>query len=245
MLARGQGETTLAERAFASIPDDWERLLIVQEEPDSGWRALAKKHHVRVEVVPFKNFATSKNAGLDAVRTDWVFVLDWDETLTFGLRDEIQDILKAPEYNGYYVPRANKVLGAVVRHGGWYPDHQLKLFRPSLGRYVGEVHELIKTTEELGYLRQDLQHDNIRSLEQYHAKIDHYTNFEAEILFKAGRRPTALYLIGKPIREFFSQYVWRRGYRDGVRGLIVAGMSAYYRFLAGAKLWEKLYSKEK
>jgi glycosyltransferase involved in cell wall biosynthesis len=242
MLAQGFGETTLADRAFSSVPKEWKRILVLEGEPDAAWSMLVKKHQVQVEIVPFFNFAAAKNAGLDLVKTDWVFVLDSDEMLTPEIVDEIATATQETTWNAYYVPRQNTVLGKVVHYGGWYPDYQLRLFRPSIGRYVGEVHELIQTDVPIGYLKHDLQHDNIRSITQWHTKIDRYTSFEADILAQSCQRATVLYLIGTSVREFLKRYIRLKGYRDGMRGLMVAGMASYYRFLAGAKLWEKEYT---
>lgn len=242
MLAPGVGDPTLASRAWASVPKAWARLMVIQDGPDAAYRQLIDREKIRVVTHPFRNFAESKNVGLEHTKTDWVFVLDADEWLSPELIAEIEATLEHPQFDAYEVPRANRAFGRVVRHGGWYPDWQLKLLRPSFGRYVGEVHELIKQSGPVGRLVNDLDHDNIRSLAQYHAKIDHYTNYEADILKKAGRNPTASYLLGKPLKEFWDKYVWQSGYQDGIRGLILAVMSAYYRFLAGAKLWERWHA---
>gem|GEM_PF-1525025 len=237
MLAQGSGETSLADDALSSIPNEWKRLLLV-EHLDPAWSELVARHKLQIKIIPFLNYATAKNSGLDLVKTDWVFFLDTDESLTSELADEIRFTIKEADFNGYYVPRANKVLGVVVRNSGWYPDYQLRLFRPSFGRYVGDVHEQIKITEPVGYLKNDLQHNSIRSLSQWHTKIDRYTDFEADILARSNIRPTGFLMTRRTLGEFFTRYVRLKGYRDGIRGFLIAVMSSYYCFLAYAKLWE-------
>jgi glycosyltransferase involved in cell wall biosynthesis len=242
MLARRNEETTLADRAFSSVPEDWNRLLVLDEEPDEAWRILVRKHRIQIEIMTFLNFAAAKNIGLDLIKTEWVFVLDSDEELTQALVSEIELTIRGAPMNGYYVSRQNKVFGVFIRYGGWYPDYQLKLFRPSIGRYVGEVHEHIMTDDQIGYLANDLQHDTVRSMTQWLDKTDRYTDFEADILAKEGKRITVPYLIGTTAWNFLICYIRLQGYRDGMLGLIIAGMSSYYRFLSCIKLWEREYA---
>src|SRR5207244_7863057 len=61
------------------------------------------------------------------------------------LRDEIAKILvQAGAADGYAVARRNVFLGQWIRHGGLYPDWQVRLFRRGCGRFVDrDVHESV------------------------------------------------------------------------------------------------------
>ena len=52
-----------------------------------------------------------------------------------------------------------------------------------------------------------------------------------------GRRAGVLDLFFHPQAAFARNYVLRRGFTDGVPGLIISAMNAHYVFLKFAKLW--------
>ena len=80
----------------------------------------------------------TKNFGIDQAGSDWILVVDADERVTDGLRQEIQALLAVgppADIGGYEIPRRNYFYGKWIQGGGLYPDYQLRLFRKTAGRY--------------------------------------------------------------------------------------------------------------
>ena len=136
---------------------------------------------------PFETYARQKNWALDTVplRHEWVLILDADERVTPELRAEIKSLLAGgPACAGFYVNRRLIFLGRWIRHAGWYPSWNLRLFQHRLGRYEDRpVHEHVVLEGRVGYLRHDLLHLDRRPLEAFIARHNRYSTLEAEARF--------------------------------------------------------------
>ena len=136
---------------------------------------------------PFETYARQKNWALDTVplRHEWVLILDADERVTPELRAEIESLLAGgPACAGFYVNRRLIFLGRWIRHAGWYPSWNLRLFQHRLGRYEDRpVHEHVVLEGRVGYLRHDLLHLDRRPLEAFIARHNRYSTLEAEARF--------------------------------------------------------------
>ncbi|MCS6774131.1 MAG: glycosyltransferase family 2 protein [Anaerolineae bacterium] len=194
--------------------------------------ALAERAGARVIQHRFQNYAQQRNAALEAVELEWVFFVDADERCTPELAQEIRAVLQAPQHDVYAVPRHNYLFGRLTRGAGWYPDHQARLFRVGRARFDPrrEVHEVAEFQGEMGKLTQPLIHYNYDNLAQFHAKQRRYAEFEAGILFKRGIRPKPHNFVLQPLREFRRRFLTLRGYVDGLHGLRLSLLMAWYTF---------------
>ncbi len=230
-------------------------------------RTLAIARELGAEVVQhrFESYSRQKNWALDTLpfRNEWVLILDADERLTPELRCEIERALRSDAFDGYYVNRRVIFLGTWIRHAGWYPSWNLRLFRHRLGRYDDrEVHEHVVLNGREGYLSADLLHDDQRGFEAYIARHNRYSTFEARARFKAeehapdrARLPVSLLaspvqrkrflreriwpaIPAKPLVLFFYMYFLRKGFMDGRAGLVLCVFHAFQEFMVGVKLAE-------
>ncbi|TET38196.1 MAG: glycosyltransferase family 2 protein [Planctomycetota bacterium] len=188
----------------------------------------------------YVNSAAQKNWALDKIDTEWVLIVDSDERVTPGLREEILSTLASPRHDGYHIRRVNHFLGRRIRHCGWQRDRVLRLFRTSRGRYENKaVHAEVQLNGTAGRLKEPLIHYPYRTLSQSFEKMSRYTTWAAQDLAGAGVKPTRLKMLAKPAARFFRQYVLEGGYLDGVPGLILSTFSAVGVFAKYAKLWEQ------
>jgi glycosyltransferase involved in cell wall biosynthesis len=213
----------------------------------------------------FESYSRQKNWALDELpfRNEWVLIVDADERVTPELRCEIERVLAQPDCAGYYVNRKFIFLGTWIRHAGWYPSWNLRLFRHRLGRYDDrEVHEHVVLNGHVGYLRSDLLHLDQRGLEAYIARHNRYSTLEAAARLKAeldapDRPRLPLSLLASPVQRkrylrervwprvpikplalFVYMYVVRRGFLDGRAGLALCVFHAFQEFMVGLKLAE-------
>lgn len=126
---------------------------------------------------------------------DWVLIVDCDERISAELWDEIATAIQRSDYNGYYLNRRVFFLGTWIRHGGKYPDWNLRLFRHCLGRYENlqtadvpntgdnEVHEHVLLQGSVGYLNHDMVHEDFRDLYHWLARHNRYSNWEARVYY--------------------------------------------------------------
>ena len=219
-----------------------DEVIVVDAESQDKTAAIARELTDHVIVRPWPGFAAQKNFGLGRATGEWVLSLDADETVSPALREEIAAILAGgPAAEGYAVPRRNVFWGRWVRHGGLYPDWQVRLFRRGRGRFVERaVHESVTIDGAVARLRGHLEHRSYRDVGDFLARADRYTSLAAEEWMAAGRpsRPV-LDLVARPIGRFLGMYVARAGFLDGWRGFLLATLYAYYVLMRSAKIWER------
>ncbi|MDE2259586.1 MAG: glycosyltransferase family 2 protein [Betaproteobacteria bacterium] len=203
---------------------------------------IARALGARVEVATdWPGFGPQKNRALALASCDWVLSLDADEQVTSALRAEIEVAMKAPDAVAVYrIPRASRYCGRTLRHGGWWPDHVIRLFRRGQARFSDDlVHERLVSTGQVGTLTQPLLHDTYASLEEALDKANRYSTLGALQAFERGERSGLLKALGHGLWAFFRTYVLRRGFLDGGQGLLLAVSNAHTTFYRYAKLWLK------
>jgi len=217
-----------------------DEIIVVDAESTDKTAALAREFTDRVWVRPWPGFAAQKNFALDQASGDWVLSLDADERVTPELADRIRSIVeRGGPADGYSVPRRNIFWGAWVRHGGLYPDYQLRLFRRGAGRFAEDaVHESVRVDGRVEVLAEPLLHQSYRDLEDFVRRSNRYSTLAAQDWLRRGRPVSLAALIMKPLGRFLSMYIVRTGFLDGWRGLVLAVLYAEYVFLRTAKAWE-------
>jgi (heptosyl)LPS beta-1,4-glucosyltransferase len=193
---------------------------------------IATEAGARVIQHQFENYTLQRNAALDAVTEDWVLFVDADERSTPELAAEIRDVVAKGDHNGYWIPRHNYIFGKLTRYTGWYPDYQLRLFRRDKARYdvTRDVHELVVLDGEAGYLKLPLIHYNYKDLAHFLRKQEQYTDFAARDLFRQGIHAKPQNFVLQPLRHFRWRYFTLQGYRDGLHGLKLSLLMAWYEF---------------
>ena len=108
-------------------------------------------------------FAAQKNFAIEQATGDWILSLDADERVTPSCARRIRAVLEEDgPADGYSIPRRNIFWGAWVRHGGLYPDYQLRLFRRGRGRFVeNAVHESVTVDGRVDTLAEPLLHHSL------------------------------------------------------------------------------------
>ncbi len=190
--------------------------------------ALATGAGAHVIQHPFEDFARQRNAALDAVSGEWVFFVDADERATPELGDEIREAVECSSINGWWVPRHNYLFGHLTRGAGYYPDYQMRLLRAGTGHYERPASEVVVLDGQDGYLSQPLIHYNYLSVAEFHRKQRARETFEATTLHRQGVQVRPWTFLRQPLREFWRRYVTLQGYQDGLHGVRLCILLAYY-----------------
>lgn len=181
----------------------------------------------------------NKQFSADQASSDWVFILDADEEISPALRAEIKRAIAAPsDAAAYTMPRKNFYFGRWLRHGGKYPDTQLRLFRRGAARFLPlPVHERLEVAGRVGALKEALLHYPYSDAEDMEKKRDFY----AEILARsyALKKRSRLFILLRPFTRFLSAYFLKLGFLDGAEGFRTALLD--FRNVLGAAL---LYIKD-
>jgi (heptosyl)LPS beta-1,4-glucosyltransferase len=222
-----------------------EHVLVFDSGSTDRTREIAAEIGAEVRVNEFQNFAQQRNDALAAANTEWIFLIDADERCTPELKAEIERKLEHPLHFGYWIPRHNYIFGKLTRYTGWYPDYQMRLLKRSEAHYDPnrKVHELvILSSGEAGYLENPLIHYNYDDVRQFHKKQRSYVQYDAQILYEQGVRPKIYTPFLQPVRHFKWRFLDLQGYRDGLHGLRLSLLMAWYEF---RKYWilRKLYAR--
>jgi glycosyltransferase involved in cell wall biosynthesis len=236
-----RNEADNIEACLASV--DWaaERLVVDCGSTDQTVDR-AKAAGARVLVHDWPGYAAQKNFAADQAAHDWILSIDADERVTPALSREIRDLVDQPvppPAHGYRIPRMSWHLGRWWKTTDWYPDPQLRLYDRRHGRWKRRrVHESVTLDSEPGRLRHHLQHYAYRDIAHHLDTMNRYTTLAAEDLYESGRRASPAEVVIHPVAAFLRNYFLKRGFADGLPGLIVSAMNAYYVFLKMAKLWD-------
>jgi len=229
---------------------EWaQEIVVVDSGSTDGTVEAAQKAGARVFEEPWKGFAGQKNSAIAHATGDWVLSLDADEEVSAELAREIEELLKGePALSAYRIPRLNHFLGRALRHGGYWPDPKLRLFRRGAARFaqrpVHETMELIgENARPVGQLRGHLIHHCYATLEEYIEHMNRYSAAGARILVDEGRAPrTVIALVWNavlnPTATFVYNYVFRLGFLDGREGLIQHLNHSVYVHWKFVKAWQ-------
>jgi glycosyltransferase involved in cell wall biosynthesis len=222
-----------------------DELVVVDAGSSDKTVAIAREFTDRVVFRAWDGYGAQKNFALGQCQGDWLLSLDADERVSDALRGEIRSAIDSggPEV-GFYLPRRNLFQGRWVRHGGLYPDWQLRLFRRGRGAFVERaVHESVRVDGPAGRLAAPLVHESYRSIGDAVARLNRYSDLAASELALAGRGGSLTDLLVRPAWRFLSMYLLRAGFLDGWRGLVLAGLHAHYVFLRAAKVRERRWGR--
>ena len=190
----------------------------------------------------------NKNFGFTKAKNEWILSLDADEQIPHDLAEEIRSILKIKnnKINGYWIPRKNIIFGKWIEHTGWYPDYQLRLFKRGKGKFEEKhVHEMIKLDGESDYLKSPMLHNNYENINQFLQKTFFiYAPNEADNLIKNSYKFDWKDSIRFPVKEFLSRFFAREGYKDGLHGLVLSLLMAFYHLVIFVNIWQMERFKE-
>jgi glycosyltransferase involved in cell wall biosynthesis len=226
IVAKNEAETLPV--CLASLGWVHEVVVVVDAASKDITEKIARRRANKVEVRPFVDFATQRNAALALASGDWVFAIDADERVPPELAVEIRATLANPQrpFTGYRVPIRSTVLGRPFRYSGTQDDKPLRLFRRGAGKWIGEVHEIVQLRGTSGQLRHSLRHRTIPDMHTFLRKIDAYTTLEARRMHRRAVRPHLSDFTIRPLWTFAKLYLGKRGFRDGLEGFAFCALSA-------------------
>ncbi|HMS22599.1 MAG TPA: glycosyltransferase family 2 protein [Candidatus Levybacteria bacterium] len=227
-----------------SVENLADEIIVVDNMSTDATALIAKKSGAKVysqENNP-KKIDLQKNYGFEKATEEWILSLDADERVTQKLSQEIKNVLQHEDNtNAYLIPRKNIIFGKWIRNSIWWPDYQLRLFKKGKGKFLkASVHKQLEVKGETKYMNEPITHYNYDSISQYVSRMNNiYTEIEADTFMSEGKKLHWTEAIRMPASDFMKTYFFQKGYRDGLHGLILSSLQAFYMFLVFAKIWER------
>jgi glycosyltransferase involved in cell wall biosynthesis len=203
---------------------------------------IAKSYGAKVYIEEWKGYAAQKNSAIEKASGDWILSLDADESLDPELIAALQGVLggSGELCLGFLISRKNFFLGRWIKHGGFWPDPKLRLFRRGAGKFEERlVHEDVKLQGPVGRLRGALLHHSYPTLSDYIDHMNRYSSLGAEMVVEKARvRFSFINIALRPWMTFAYNYFFRLGFLDGREGLLLHLYHAVYVSWKYAKAWE-------
>jgi glycosyltransferase involved in cell wall biosynthesis len=261
------------------VADGKGEIIVVDSGSTDRTVEIAKSFGAKVFIEGWKGFAAQKNSAIDKAQGDWVLSLDADEEADLQLQPAIQELLDAldrlsalgkradelsasiakpaseidvvphADFAGLWIPRKNEFLGRWIKHGGFWPDPKLRLFRRGKGKFEDRaVHEHVQVEGITRSIQSGtLLHHSYPTLSDYIEHMNRYSSLGAEMVVAKGNgkvRFSAANIVLRPLATFLYNYFFRLGFLDGREGLLLHLCHATYVSWKYAKAWELSRGRE-
>ncbi len=184
------------------------------------------------------DFSEQRRFGIGKSSNDWIFFVDADERITPELATEIKENLTVDNrYGGYLIPRHDFMWGKSLDHGETGNIKLLRLFNKNNGKLEGKVHEIWVTKKDVGRLINPILHYPHPTVSEFLREINFYTDLRAKELYDKKVKVNAFSIILYPCAKFIRNFIFKRGFLDGVAGLVHAILMSFHSFLVRGKLW--------
>lgn len=177
--------------ALRSLQGWTRKVFVIDSGSVDGTHDVAREMGAEVVEHPWPGYAAQRNWALEnlPIHADWVLVLDADEEITPRLREQILEITSKPadeiHENGFFLNRLTYFLDRPIRHCGYFPSWNLRLFKRGSARYEDrQVHEHVIIDDPVGYISEPMIHNDRRGLEHFYAKHNRYSTLESRETYR-------------------------------------------------------------
>lgn len=255
---------------LASVQGLAKNVFVLDSGSTDQTAAIAQSMGAKVIFHAWEGYAAQKNWGLDNLpfESPWTLILDADESLTPQLVEEIRAIASRPAdqtvETAFYLNRVLIFMGYPIRHCGYFPSWNIRLFKRGTARYEErKVHEHMLVSGPTGHLRGLMRHEDRRGLEHYIAKHNRYSTLEAQYLYqtvepwpgfrrfftdRVARRRFVKYRLATKIAtpwiwRFFYNYILRGGFLDRQAGFCLCLFISSYELFIRMKYQDLVWSR--
>ncbi len=216
-----------------------DEIIVVDSGSSDRTLELARAKGAKTSTRAFDDFASQKNYAAGQASYEWILSIDADERVSEPLRAEILNTIASSEArDAYAVHRKTNFFGRDFRASGLQDDAPIRLFRRGRARFENPVHEIVRVDGRTGKLKAPLYHRSFQTIKEHLAKLQHYTEVEAQKSVRLKKTGFLSAFFMRPFYRFFSLYVLKLGFRDGLPGFFYAVLSGYYEWVRQMKIWE-------
>ncbi len=232
------------ERCLKSLQGVVDEIIVVDSYSTDKTKEICLNYHVSFFERGFKDYSDQKNWAVEQCQYPIILSIDADEELSEPLKKSILEVKENWKADAYSFNRITNFCGKWIKHTGWYPDKQIRLWDKSKAKWEGIIHEKINIPKNsVSHLKGDLEHYSFYTIHQHVAQINKFSELKAETLYQKGKKSNLLKIIFSPFFKFIKHYVFYLGFLDGFYGFVISANSAHSTFLKYVKLRQKRNEK--
>src|SRR4030042_3487926 len=236
-------EVSALPRALSSVVKITSEIILIDITSSDKLFEIAREFHAKVykhNRVPYVEIV--RNLGITKAEGKWILILDPDEEVSNELVAKIKRIILHKEADYYRLPRKNIIFGKWIKHSRWWPDYNIRFFKKGNVTWNEVIHSVPLTkgkgTDLDAEEENAIIHYHYQTIEQYIERMNRYSGVQADGLISNGYGFNWQDLIKKPLNEFLSRYFQGEGFKDGLHGLVLAGLQAVSGFVVYLKVWQ-------
>ncbi|MGB6269165.1 MAG: glycosyltransferase family 2 protein [Olleya sp.] len=210
-----------------------DEIIVIDSFSTDNTVTIARKFNCKVIQREFDNFSNQKNHALQFATCDWILFVDADERIPYKLQSQVLNAISSNKHNGYKLKFPHFFINRFLYH---HYNYVTRLVKRTECHFEGSVHEKLIINGSIGKLNSPVLHFTYKGLQHYINKKDSYAWFQAKQMKAKEKNATYFHLVFKPFYRFFSSYILRGGFRDGIPGLSIASINAYGVFSRYVKL---------
>ena len=237
------------KRCLDSVAPVADEIIVVDSHSTDATEAICDRYGAKFFTQDWLGYVDQKNLANDLATCDLILSIDADEALSEELAKSIQNIKNQPiENKAFSMNRLMNYCGKWIRHGGWYPDVKVRIFRRGRAEWTGKkVHETLALAEptEIVHLNGDLLHYSFYTVEEHIRQNEKFALLSAEEMVEAGKKATLFKAYTHAVWKFLRDFIFKAGFLDGKTGFTISRINAKCVRLKYKKAIELNQNREK
>jgi glycosyltransferase involved in cell wall biosynthesis len=222
-----------------------DEIVLLDLESDDGSADLARAAGARViSHAPVPIVEAVRNVVADAAAGEWVLAIDPDERVTPGLAAELRRLAARQDVDAVVVPRMNFDFGYAASSPLQRHEPQLRMYRRAAVRWPAFPNALPEVSaDRLAHVAPrdelTLTHDRNRNIHEAIDRVRRYAPAQAQAMIDAGEVFSARRMLATLGEKVYRHFVLARALRDGVPGLLRAGLLVAFHLYVWAAFWHR------
>ncbi|MCB0395927.1 MAG: glycosyltransferase family 2 protein [Flavobacteriales bacterium] len=223
-------------RCIDSLQGVADEIIVVDSYSTDDTEAICKERGVTFVQHKFEGHIEQKNYAVTQTNYEYILSLDADEALSDTLKASILHEKNTMQQDVYAMNRLTNYCGQWIKHGGWYPDTKIRLFKKGSGTWGGvNPHDkiLVQPGSHMGKLKGDLLHFSFYTVAQHKEQARKFASIAAHAMHKQGRKAGWWSIFIHPPAKFIRNYFLKAGFLDGYNGLricLISSLTTYRKY---------------